>query len=187
MNHEKTEKVIETAREIFMRYGFRRVTMGDIAEAAKMSRPALYLVFPSKEEILAAVVNGVFRAMLDEIREGVQSIDAAEERLKFAFEVWSVRPFEMVKSSPDAKDFLESSYEFAGQATAAAFAEFESIVAEILKPQINSRSSVKLSAVQIARILTSAVYGFKNTAADADELRRLINGLIAMILASLQK
>ena len=57
MSEHKREAVLAAARQVFMRYGYRRVTMGDIADAAKMSRPALYLVIPSKEEIFTAVVS----------------------------------------------------------------------------------------------------------------------------------
>jgi AcrR family transcriptional regulator len=57
MAHEKTEHVIAAARKVFLRYGYRRVTMGDLAEAAQMSRPALYLVFPSKEQIFTVLIG----------------------------------------------------------------------------------------------------------------------------------
>ena len=69
MVEHKEAKVIAAATQVFMRYGYRRATMGDIAEAAGISRPALYLVFSSKEEILTAVLARVFTAALEEIRQ----------------------------------------------------------------------------------------------------------------------
>lgn len=183
---EKQEKVIETARRIFLKYGYRRVTMGDIAEAAKMSRPALYLVFPSKEEILTAVVAETFAEMLDEIRKTIQDFATAEERLSTAFEIWSVRPFEMIEKSPDARDLLESSYEFADKVTTEAFADFEKMLSGILELSIKSNSGANLSSAQTARLMASAVYGFKNAAANSRELRELIEQLIEIVLLSLQ-
>ena len=59
------EKIIDAATQVFLRYGYRRVTMGDLAQAAHMSRPALYVVFPSKEEIFTAVMARLLTAMLD--------------------------------------------------------------------------------------------------------------------------
>ncbi len=183
---EKQEKVIETARGIFLKYGYRRVTMGDIAEATKMSRPALYLVFPSKEEILTAVVAETFAEMLDEIRKNIQDFATAEEQLASAFEIWSVRPFEMIEKSPDARDLLESSYEFADKVTTKAFADFEKMLSGILEPTIKSNSGANLSSAQTARLMASAVYGFKNAAANSLELRELIEQLIEIVLLSLQ-
>ena len=98
--------------------------MADIAEAAGMSRPALYLVFPSKEEILVAGMMQVFAAMLEEVREGLDRLPRVRDKLLFAFETWTVRGFALVQASPDAKDLLESSYEFAAEVINKATAEF---------------------------------------------------------------
>ncbi|HEY8129307.1 MAG TPA: helix-turn-helix domain-containing protein, partial [Hyphomicrobium sp.] len=76
---------LAAARQVFLRYGYRRVTMGDIADAAKMSRPALYLVIPSKEEIFTAVLAQTFSEMLEEIRGGIGSFQTARDKLTFAF------------------------------------------------------------------------------------------------------
>ena len=41
--------------KVFLAYGYSRVTMDDIARAAEMSRPALYLLFRNKAEIYRAI------------------------------------------------------------------------------------------------------------------------------------
>src|SRR3546814_16147684 len=48
----KIDRAVIAAADQFIRYGFARTTMGDIARASDMSRPALYLLFPGKEELL---------------------------------------------------------------------------------------------------------------------------------------
>lgn len=185
MKDEKVEKILEAAKKIFLRFGFRRATMGEIAEAVDMSRPALYLVFPSKEEILKAVISAESQVALQEIQQNLPNIETEKERLMFAFEVWSVRPFEMVQSFPDTRDLLESSYTVAGEVVTEAFAEFEKIVEGILEPLITS-PNVTLSPKQLAHILTSAIHGFKNAAGNVAELRQLFDDLITVILASIQ-
>ena len=40
MDVAKRDKVLTAALDIFLRYGYKRVTMNDIAEAASISRPA---------------------------------------------------------------------------------------------------------------------------------------------------
>jgi AcrR family transcriptional regulator len=57
----KHERVVERATDVFCRYGFARTTMGDVAERCKISRPALYLLFPDKEAIFTAVVEQMDR------------------------------------------------------------------------------------------------------------------------------
>jgi len=184
---EKAKDVVTAATQIFARYGYKRVTMADLAEAAHISRPALYLIFPSKEQVFRAVVARVFASMLGEIRQGVSRFTTAEEKLTFACEIWCVRPFEMILASPDARDLLENSYEFAAEATVKAARDFLSLVAEILDPLVRSQNKVHLSSLRIAQLVASALPGFKGSAENAAQLRALIAGLIAVVLASLDE
>ncbi len=185
MAGKNEERVIEAAKRVFLRYGYKRVTMADIAEAAGMSRPALYLVFPSKEETLIAVMQQVFATTLDEVREGLGRFTGIKERLTFAFETWTVRGFELIRASPDAKDLLESSYEFAAEVTNKSVADFVAVLADVLRPLVRGQARVDLSSVQIAQMLTSAMPGFKASAKNTEQLRELISGLIEVVLASL--
>jgi len=88
MTQTKEEKVLTAARDVFMRYGFKRATMSDLADAAQMSRPALYLIFSSKEEVLRSLVTQIFNELLREIREGLSKHEGVADQLTFTFEVW---------------------------------------------------------------------------------------------------
>jgi AcrR family transcriptional regulator len=185
MAGKNDDKIIAAARHVFMRYGFRRATMGEIATAAGMSRAALYLVYPSKEDVLTAVVTRMFAAMLDEIRHGLGRFATAEEQLTFALDVWCVTGFELVQASPDAKDLYESSYQFAAEVTATAAADFVALVADVLDPLVRQQATVALSSVQIAQVLVSAMPGFKGSVTTTEQFRAMIARLITIVLASL--
>jgi AcrR family transcriptional regulator len=187
MAHGKTEHVIAAARKVFLRYGYRRVTMGDLAEAAQMSRPALYLVFPSKEQIFTEVVSRSIAENFDELRQGIPRFKTVEEKLAFAFEVWSVRGFELMQTSPDAADLLESSYEFAAEVTARAAADFEGLLAEVLEPLLRKQTALKLSPLHIARILRTSVHGFKREATNSADLRQMISDMCTILLLSIRR
>jgi len=58
---EKCDRILEAALEKFSAYGFSGTSMADIAAAADISRPALYLHFRNKEEILRATLESVFQ------------------------------------------------------------------------------------------------------------------------------
>jgi len=94
--------------------------------------------------------------------------------------VWCVRPFELVRASPEAKDLLDNGYEFARELKANASTEFEAIVGEILTPIAKARRNLKLSATQIAKISIASLSGFKQSADDAAQLRELIAGLVTI-------
>ena len=186
MVQNKEEKVLTAARDIFMRYGFKRTTMSDLADAAHMSRPALYLLYSSKEDVFRSLVAQVFSELLGEIREGLGKYESIDDKLAFAFEVWCVRPFEMTQASPDAKDILESGYEFASEITSHSYSDFEEIVSDILRPIVSTQAEETLSAEQLAHILTTASQGFKESVSSVVQLRQMIKGLIIIVLAGLQ-
>lgn len=182
---KKTDQIIEAANKVFMRYGFRRVTMADLAEAAQMSRPALYLEFASKEQIFIAVVDRLSRRNLTEIRERIPKLKTLEEKLELVFEVWFVRPYELIQASPDAADLFDSVKEFASDIICKSAVEFDDLLTEILEPAVKAKKSLKLTARQIARVMRASAKGFKFEAKSAEELRGLIRDMRKVVLACL--
>ncbi|MCS6766632.1 MAG: TetR/AcrR family transcriptional regulator [Candidatus Protistobacter heckmanni] len=184
----KTEKVIAAAHRVFFRHGFKRVTMGDIAAEAGMSRPALYLVFRNKEDIYRAVMVSFTEQNLAAIRAGVGQYASVEEQLRFAFELWSVQPFKAIMESPEARDLIECGQGFAKPTMDAAYAAFEKEVAAILRPltegKAKSAKSAGLKAEEVAHVLAQAIPGFKAGAKDETELRALFQGVISLTLAA---
>lgn len=51
---ERRRRILDAAERVFLSYGFQRTTMDDIARAAEISRPALYLHFRNKTDLYRA-------------------------------------------------------------------------------------------------------------------------------------
>lgn len=186
MGQEKKAKVLEAAESVFLRFGFRRTTMGDLAAAAGMSRPALYLVFCRKEEVFEGVLRAFTARTLAEIQQGLDARPTPLEKLRFAFDLWAVRPFGRFAASPEFREPAHASLAFAKPAIDEAIAAFEAVLVSILAPLGATAPAKALPPEQIARVLTRAVHGFKESAQDPDELRAMIDGLLEMVLASLR-
>ncbi len=182
---EKAERILTAAFDVFTRFGFKRTTMGDIAEAAQVSRPALYLAFSDKEEIFSAIVARRLREMIDQVGKGLDQFDTVRGKLAFVFEIWCVVPFEIVQASPNAKDLHEASHVCAADIVTTALAEYETILAKILTPLVRAQPSAGLSSRRISRVLIGALHGFKDDAKDTTQLRQLIADLIDITCASL--
>jgi len=56
LDQEKKTKVLKSAKELFSRFGFKKTTVDEIAEYARISKRTMYAVFESKEKILAELV-----------------------------------------------------------------------------------------------------------------------------------
>ena len=186
MRDAKKAKVIETAQSVFFRYGFRRATMGDLAAAAGISRPALYLLYCNKEEVFEAVLRDFVTRTLADIRAGLPAQPTAEAKLRFAFELWAVRPFGLLRATPDAKELIDCDFAFAREAIDQSTTAFEAELTAILTPLHAMAPTQALTPDQIARILTRAVHGFKESAQTPEALQTMIDGLLSMVLGSLR-
>src|SRR5450830_276520 len=81
--HEATlarrQQIVTAATATFLRYGYARTTMGDVARAANMSRPTLYAAFPDKEQVFDAVIRGLVEAKIAQIRQQLASLPSIAE------------------------------------------------------------------------------------------------------------
>jgi AcrR family transcriptional regulator len=176
----KREAVMTAARDVFRRYGFERTTMGDIAERAEMSRPALYLVFPTKLEIFNAVVETDSRAMDAAISEGIAERSGLKAKLTFASEMLIVRNFEFVRLYPDARDMFTTGF----ACVEAAYGRFQGLIEGVIDDPLR-QSDLEIATTDVARTFVAAIRGFPDLATDADDLRRLIEIQIVLLLAAI--
>jgi AcrR family transcriptional regulator len=53
---ERRTQLLEVAREVVLRHGYRKANLGDVAREAGVSRATVYNYFSSKEQLLRAIV-----------------------------------------------------------------------------------------------------------------------------------
>jgi len=171
----KEERIQDAANRVFLQYGYKRVTMNEIAEAVGISRPALYLSFGSKEEVFRALLERNLGRALGKIREGMERLPSPKEKLRFAFDVWAVQTFDLIRRSPEAKELYDSGFEFARDTMERGYAAFESLLVPQLPP------TAGLTPEVLAKILSAAVRGFKQIAHDGNELGALIDDFLKLV------
>lgn len=182
MGKERDQQIIEAATSVFVRYGFRRTTMGDIAEAAGISRPALYLRFCNKEKVFESSMAEFMARTLAEIERGLPERPTPLEQLRFAFECWIVQPYRMMQGSPDARDLASCGLAFAEDVKAKGFAAFEGLLVPILRRVSALEAKDDAALAGIARVLAASARGFKAEAHDVDELRGMLDTLLALTI-----
>jgi len=188
VNDGKKLRYLDAARSVFLRYGYRRANMSDIAQAAGISRAALYLAFKNKEEIFVGVIERWVGEIIDEVRIAIATTLTVKEKLEQAFEIWAVRPYEMMCSSPESKELLECNLDFAQASLREAYSKFESTIAPLIAVSAPGRNRGGYPAPErTAHILVSAVHGLKHTANTSMELRQLIEELLFLVLPHLME
>lgn len=78
---ERRAKLLAGAASLFAQKEYEDITIGEIAEAAGISRGSLYYYFASKDEILAELLHDVFLNLVDSIAEIKASEWSAAEKL----------------------------------------------------------------------------------------------------------
>jgi len=83
----RREAILEAAQVVFVRYGFKKTSMDDLARAAGLSRQGLYLHFQTKEALFKAALEHLMMQLQSAGRDALARDDVdVESRLLAAFE-----------------------------------------------------------------------------------------------------
>lgn len=173
---ERRLQIIRAATGVFLRYGFARTTMGDIAADLGLSRPSLYQRFPDKAAIFRAVVETMVADKLAELRQGLTARTGLAERLEYLCTSWTAEGYDLVCGNPDAKDMFDLGFEVVRES----YAAFEALLAE----ELSGQGAQGGGPDQTARMMGAAMKGFKDLARDGADLRAMIRSLVATVVAA---
>jgi AcrR family transcriptional regulator len=185
MADERRQQILQAALDVFMRYGYRRTTMDDIAREVGKSRPALYLSFPNKEALLIGVVEMGHAEVFRAIEAGLPGQGSLSDKLSYVFELWSVRAFEQIARSPAASELMNDNYAFASDAFERGTKRLEALLSEVIRAAVAAPDALQPSAQVRARIMIAAAHGFKTVARDTQEMRAFLHDLVRMTVAGL--
>ena len=178
----KERVILKAATDTFIRYGYRRTKMADIATACAMSRPALYLVFENKEAIFRGVVEMMMEDALARIREELPRHRGLQDKLNHAFEIWTVQPYELISRAPDAEELIDhGKLGFVTDLYERGTTQFASLLTSIIEDH-GKTNRLKLDPLQTAELLVASARGLKTTAKDVKDLRRLIRNLMMVCI-----
>lgn len=79
---EIREQLIQAARVVFARYGYKKTALDDIAREARKGKSTIYYYFKSKDEIFKAVIDTEAGIRKDAIDEQISSIEDPKQKLK---------------------------------------------------------------------------------------------------------
>lgn len=81
---EVKEYIISEADELFCKYGFKSVTMDDIAKHLGMSKKTIYTHFHDKNEIVNIVIESKLNFQIGVIKESLEAAENAVHEMFFA-------------------------------------------------------------------------------------------------------
>ena len=181
----KRLRILEGAMKTFLAYGFSRTTMDDIARAAEMSRPALYLLFKNKTDIYRAIAQ----MLLDRSAEEAQVVLSAEgslgDRLTAMIEACLIAMMQAIAESPHGAEILDMKSSLAGDIAATwrsgLSGSVERAIGEEAKRNGIDLAARGLSAKGMADMLLDGLEGIKMRLTDPGEQRKAARGLVRVI------
>jgi AcrR family transcriptional regulator len=79
---EVREALINSARVVFARFGFKKTSLDDISRESRRGKSTIYYYFKSKDEIFKAVIDSEAEILRKSINEAIALVDDPAERLK---------------------------------------------------------------------------------------------------------
>ena len=162
--------ILEAASAVFLRYGFKKTSMDDLARAAGLSRQGLYLHFATKEDLFKA---GVLR-LIDSVREAGKKVLAAdlpvdEKVLQFFVAIHG----QFVGDHAETlNELMEAAHQIVGNAAQVMEEEQLAALAKVLRTSGVVAHWKNLSAGDLAAQLFATSAGFKHTVKSIDDYRK---------------
>jgi AcrR family transcriptional regulator len=186
----KRLRLLDAALAVFARYGFRRASMGDIAAEAGVSRPALYLHFRSKSDVLHALAGVLRDRILAAATAGWQEGAPFADNLEATLLGKELDVFRLLRGAPHGAEILDAD----ASLTAGITAELDRAFRDLLTRRIDGAAaagSIDLacvggSAAALADLLAVSARGVMNDAADEAALRAGLARLARLTAAAVR-
>jgi AcrR family transcriptional regulator len=176
---DRRAEVLDAALLTFARFGYRKTAMEDVAKAARISRPGLYFLFASKEELFRVAAS---RALEEDVREAERLLGVVgrplPDRLLDAFDQWAGR-----YTGPMAADIatvIEDNPDLLGDIVSSAPRRFAELITHALSN--GAKKSNRENAGSIAETMISASIGIKHQASDRADYRKRLAIAIDLLL-----
>lgn len=106
VSEERESQILNAAEQVFTEKGFASARMEDIAENTGLSKGTLYLYFKSKDGLIAAVLDRLFKAIMDQFTPS-KSEDLTASEAIWQFTESAIRDYQrMQRVVPIAYEFL---------------------------------------------------------------------------------
>jgi AcrR family transcriptional regulator len=161
--------VLETALTVFVRHGFRKTSIEDIAKAAGISRQGIYLQFKNKDEIFSASIQ---KALDDRLQAANKIFDderlTLEEKLFKALDEWFGRHVGLFH--PEASDLAAQCERVLGDAVGKSNSSFQKKLEKvILESSAKKTKGADKRAATIADMLCACGLTWKHSFSSRQE------------------
>lgn len=162
------ESILDATDRLLARFGYRKMTVEDIAAEAGIGKGTIYLHFTSKEEVVLSHIDRIVERLNNQLMEIAQSDAAAAERLRLMLLTRVLFRFDSIQHYTQSLNDLLA----------------------VLRPRLLARraqyfeSEAKIFAAVLTAGRDSGELSFENEHATAHALLQATNGLLPYSLST---
>ncbi len=170
----------------FSAQGFAATSMADIADAAGMSRPALYQYFRNKRDIFASAFVAIFEDHVDRALQALQSDGTTGQRLEGLLQRFEGDLWELMAASEHSEEIMSAKTADTAEEIQRVIARLRSGVSEFLVEAYPSRTkAAEDRRAEWAEILEFSPKGFKYDTPGVADFRRRLTALARGVAADI--
>lgn len=154
---EMRDLILDATERLLTRYGYRKMTIDDIAREAGIGRRTIYLHFSGKEEVALCSIDRVVERLLEALRNIAAGSGRPEERLRQMLVTRVLFRFDSVQDYHGSLDGLFEALRPAYIARRARYFEAEAqLFADVLKEGVRTDAFACTEVAQSASTLLLA-------------------------------
>jgi AcrR family transcriptional regulator len=179
----RRDAILQAAAGVFLRFGYRKSSMDDLARAAGLSRQGLYLHFAAKETIFRDSVVLLTAQRLAAVRAALGRDATIEDRLLDAF----IGSASHDDGSPMSQELLAELMATATELARSAIDAFDAALLDELARVLRMSGvaaawkSAGLSSKDLARHLLAASHGIKQSSRSATDYREQMRVAVRLV------
>ena len=181
--------VIAVAFDVVTRYGFKRTTMDDLAKAAGMSRPALYLLYKNKTDVYRACLEDFIRVTRGYVSACFNTSGTPVEQTTNALIAGIISPMRKILDTPHGVELLEMKEIVAEDLAHQWIRMLENELEKGLSKAVTNGRIVlpneSVTTAQIAGFMADAAEGIKHRMSDLDAMEKRLRDLVVLMIAPL--
>ncbi|HEY0944338.1 MAG TPA: TetR/AcrR family transcriptional regulator [Opitutaceae bacterium] len=183
LDTQRRTQILTAALDVFLRYGFKKTSMSDVAGEAKLSRQGLYLHFPTKESLFEATIRHSLETSREEVAVLLEKKGPLDKRLLACFEITIGRY--VGKVGAEAYDLTEAFTSLAGPVLEEGLAGLKEAVTAMIVAEAGGAKGRRVRVQECVDVLFWAAMGLKHKVGTREEFRKGMSVAIRVALAAL--
>ena len=176
------DHILDAALDVFAVHGFEKTSMADIARRAGLSRTSLYKYHRTKEEVFLALSRRINIQVEQAVIEAANR--PARERIRAVVHARVGWIYDLLSRSAYGRELVDEKNRICGGQALAANDRFAQLLVRLISSETGDG---KKEAERVCQVLLAGINGILGQAATREDMERLVDDFITIILRGLPR